>query len=150
MKFTIIALIIVFDQISKNIINSYIKINSLIKINDFIKITNIQNTGISFGLLSGKVSQIILIFIISFVISILIIWYKKSINHLEKWGLAIVISGAFGNLIDRIIHGYVIDFIYINYDKYYWPAFNIADIAISVGIVILIIATFVNYKYIKK
>ena len=84
--------------------------------------------------------------IICIIIIFLIIWFNISKSFLERWGLIIVIAGAFGNYIDRLISGVVTDFIYFNYSSYYWPAFNIADIAISLGVFILIIATYKNYR----
>ena len=58
---------------------------------------------------------------------------------MEKWGLFIIICGAMANIIDRIINGYVIDFIYFHFNQYYWPAFNFADIYISIGIIMILV-----------
>ena len=65
---------------------------------------------------------------------------------LEKWALFIIISGALSNIIDRIINGYVIDFIYIHISNFYWPAFNFADIYISIGILMVIINIINKFK----
>ena len=67
-------------------------------------------------------------------------------EEIEKWGFIVIISGAVSNIIDRIYSGYVIDFIYLHYKKFYWPAFNIADICITIGILMLIINILIKLK----
>ena len=64
-------------------------------------------------------------------------------------GLILILGGAFGNLYDRVFYGYVIDFIYLNVGQFYWPAFNIADSAISIGILLFLYGSFKNYKNLK-
>ena len=63
----------------------------------------------------------------------------KTHNNLEKWALLIIIAGALSNIIDRTMNGYVLDFIYLHYKDFYWPAFNFADIYISIGVCIVIL-----------
>ena len=63
----------------------------------------------------------------------------KSTNHMENWGLTAIIAGALANIVDRTLNGYVIDFIYLHYKDFYWPAFNFADIYISVGICVIVL-----------
>ena len=60
-------------------------------------------------------------------------------DKLEQWGLFIIICGALANIIDRFLNGYVIDFIYLHINQYYWPAFNFADIYISIGIIMILL-----------
>ena len=67
---------------------------------------------------------------------------KNASDTLEEWGLLIIISGALSNIIDRIFNGYVIDFIYFHYKDFFWPAFNFADIYITIGIIMIIINIF--------
>ena len=64
---------------------------------------------------------------------------KNASDTLEEWGLLIIISGAISNIIDRIFNGYVIDFIYFHYKDFFWPAFNFADIYITIGIIMIVI-----------
>ena len=73
--------------------------------------------------------------------------YVNSNDILERWGLFIIICGAIANIIDRSLNGYVIDFIYFHLYQFYWPAFNFADIYISIGIIMII---FNMLKKIKK
>ena len=71
----------------------------------------------------------------------------KSANSIEKWGFLLVITGAISNIVDRIFNNYVLDFIYFNYKNYYWPAFNFADIYISVGLLLIIYQTYKSLKF---
>ena len=74
-----------------------------------------------------------------FVTAFVIYLYINSSELLERWGLFIIICGAIGNIVDRFINGYVIDFLYLHINQYYWPAFNFADIYISIGIIMIIV-----------
>ena len=146
MKLFTLFLIIILDQISKNFINKNLPINSRYEILPFFEITNIHNTGISFGLFSGIFSQWFFIIIIGLIIIFIIYWFFNAKESMEKWALLIILSGALGNYIDRLLNNYVIDFLYFHYKDFYWPAFNVADIAITIGVFALIIDTYKNYK----
>jgi len=147
MKILIFILIVSFDQLTKFFVNQYISENSAYKIITFLDLVNIKNKGISFGIFSGILSYWLLSILIGIIIIIISFWYFKTDNNYEKWSLIFIISGAIGNLIDRMINHSVTDFLYLNYGKYYWPAFNVADIAISLGIFVLIIGTYMGFKY---
>ena len=71
-------------------------------------------------------------------------------NFIEKWALVIIIAGAISNIFDRFINGYVIDFIFLHYKDFYWPAFNFADIYISLGIIMMIFSFFKSLKSKKQ
>ena len=133
------------DILSKYFVFSYIDLYQFIKITYFFDITHIHNFGISFGLFSGTISSLVLI-LIGIVVTLFVIFlYLNSIDVWEKWGLFIIICGATANIIDRSYNGYVIDFLYFHINQLYWPAFNFADIYISIGI-IMIIANMVKKK----
>ena len=140
MKKTIILLILVsIDLISKYIVFNYIDLYQFIKITYFFDVTHIHNFGVSFGLFSGTIPTIILI-VIALLVTIFVIYlYLNSNNIIERWGLFIIICGAIANLIDRSFNGYVIDFLYFHINEFYWPAFNFADIYISIGIIMLVL-----------
>ena len=140
MKKIIILLILVsIDLISKYVVFNYIDLYQFIKITYFFDITHIHNFGVSFGLFSGTIPTIILI-VIALLVTIFVIYlYLNSNNIIERWGLFIIICGAIANLIDRSFNGYVIDFLYFHINEFYWPAFNFADIYISVGIIMIIV-----------
>ena len=150
MKFFLFIIIIFTDQITKFIVNKNIAINSSYKINFFLDIVNIKNKGISFGLFSGIIPSWIISIIVIGIILFLIMWFIKSDILFEKLSLLIIVAGALGNLIDRLIFKQVTDFIFFNYNNYYWPAFNFADVFISFGIITLIIAAYMQYRYDKK
>tara|TARA_Y100000589_G_scaffold213779_1_gene201590 strand:- start:625 stop:1077 length:453 start_codon:yes stop_codon:yes gene_type:complete len=135
--FTIISL----DQFSKLIINNNYLLNR-----DFIifSFKYIRNYGAAFSILSGNRVFLSLISISSSIILIYFIFFKENINLLNKYGLSFVLAGSVGNGIDRIIKGYVIDF--INIEIFDFPIFNIADISINIGCFILIF----NYFKYKK
>lgn len=147
MKILIFILIILFDQLTKFFINKYIPQDKVYEIFVFLDLINIKNKGISFGLLSETLPYWLILIIIIIIIVVISFWYFKTKIIYERWSLIFIISGAMGNLIDRLVYQSVTDFLYFHYGKYYWPAFNLADIAISIGISILLIGTYMGYKY---
>ena len=145
---TLIFLILVLaDLLSKFFIYNYIDLYKFIKINSYLDITHIHNFGVSFGLFSEIISPLVLICIGIAVVFFIVYLLLNSNDTLEYWGLFIIICGAIANIIDRTINGYVIDFIYFHFNQFYWPAFNFADIYISIGIIMIIANMF---KKIKK
>ena len=145
-KIFILILLVSFDIVTKNLVFNYIDLYDFIPILFFLELTHIHNFGVSFGFLSGIVSPWILIFIGLLVVGFITYLMFNSRDLLEKWGLFIIISGALSNIIDRIINGYVIDFIYLHISNFYWPAFNFADIYISIGILMVIINIINKFK----
>ena len=109
-------------------------------------LTLMHNTGAAFSFLSQAGGWQRWFFIgLASMISIAIIIWMSSLTASQRWlsvALAFVLGGALGNLWDRINLGYVIDFIEVYFDKYYWPAFNVADSAITIGAIMLIIDVF--------
>ncbi len=138
-KTIIFLLLVVTDLLSKYFIYNYVDLYHFIKINNFLDITHIHNFGVSFGLFSETMPSLSLIIIGIFVSLFVIYLYLNSNDFLERWGLFIIICGAIANIIDRSINGYVIDFIYFHIYQFYWPAFNFADIYISIGIIMIIV-----------
>ena len=145
-KIFILILLVSFDIVTKNLVFNYIDLYDFIPILFFLELTHIHNFGVSFGFLSGIVSPWILILIGLLVVGFITYLMFNSKDLLEKWGLFIIISGAISNIIDRIINGYVIDFIYLHISNFYWPAFNFADIYISIGILMVIINIINKFK----
>ena len=107
----------------------------------FLNLTLIWNTGMAFGLFESEsntyhfISALIVI-----VIGFLIIWFFKSVNLLEKSALSLVIGGALGNLFDRIKFNAVPDFIDLHYQDFHWFVFNVSDIVITIGIILLLLS----------
>lgn len=139
--FSIIILAIFFlDRFTKNtIINDFSERSYYV--NDFLNFNLIWNTGIGFGLLSfnSNLYYNLITFLILFVIIFLVIMSFKSDNY-DKIIFSIIIGGALGNFYDRIIFKAVPDFIDLHYKSFHWFTFNIADIFISVGLVLMLLS----------
>ncbi|MDY5996755.1 MAG: signal peptidase II [Bacilli bacterium] len=139
---TIIISIILLciDQISKLlVVNLLTKTNSITIIKNFFYLTYINNDGAAFSILVGK--RIFLILIAVLVIVMLIRCIKKNNiqNKLELVSLALIIGGSLGNLMDRLVRGYVIDFLDFKLFNYNFPIFNLADTFIVIGVFLLLL-----------
>lgn len=139
---TIIISIILLciDQISKLlIVNLLTKTNSIAIIKNFFYLTYINNDGAAFSILVGK--RVLLILIAVLVIVMLILYIKKNNiqNKLELVSISLIIGGSLGNLIDRVVRGYVIDFLDFKIFNYNFPIFNLADTFIVIGVFLLLL-----------
>jgi signal peptidase II len=147
--FILASIIIVIDQISKYYIIKNFELGDSVNIlNEFIKLTYIKNPGGAFSIFSNFSYSFRMIFfiVISILVVILIILYYNKIKKLTmKIATGLLLGGTLGNLIDRIKFGEVIDFIDIGISKYRWPTFNLADVSICTG-VIIIIFYFLKYR----
>ena len=150
MKFFIFIILVFFDFFSKKLIKNFIDYNEFISLNFFLDITHIHNYGISFGLFSGFFSSQLIVFISIIIVILIFFWMQKSVNYIEKWGFLLIISGAISNIGDRAINNFVLDFIFLHYKDFYWPAFNFADIYISIGVLIIIVESLKILKRDKK
>lgn len=116
----------------------------------FFNFTLAYNKGAAFSFLSEAGGwQRWFFTVLALVVSVVLVIWIKNLSREERWtaaALALILGGAIGNVIDRMIHGHVIDFIQWYYDRFYWPAFNIADSAICVGAAILIFHTLFGQK----
>ena len=138
-KFFIFFVLVAFDLLSKKIVFDSIDLHTFISLTFFLDLTHIHNFGISFGLFSGLISPWLVIIIGLLVVGFIFYLMKSASDMFEEWSLLIIISGALSNIIDRIFNGYVIDFIYFHYKYFFWPAFNFADIYITIGIIMIVI-----------
>lgn len=139
---TIIISIILLciDQISKLlVVNLLTKTDSITIIKNFFYLTYINNDGAAFSILVGK--RIFLILIAVLVIVMLIRYIKKNNiqNKLELVSIALIIGGSLGNLMDRVVRGYVIDFLDFKIFNYNFPIFNLADTFIVIGVFLLLL-----------
>lgn len=135
-------LVIGLDQWTKLIAVAHLAYAQPVAVFPGLNWTLVHNPGGAFSFLSdhGGWQRWFFLIVASVVTLVLLEWLRRS-RAAERWlclPLALLIGGAIGNLIDRAIYGYVIDFIDVYYSGWHWPAFNIADSAISVGIVMLI------------
>ena len=136
--FTLLFLSI--DIISKLIIDNFFNLNETkVIINNFFSLTKVYNTGASWNILAGH--RLILIMITLIILVLLFLYLNKfKDNKRNILAFSLLYGGIIGNLLDRIIYGYVIDFFDFNIFGYDYPVFNIADICIVFGIVLLVIA----------
>lgn len=144
LKWTWISvLVIILDQLTKQLASSYLNYAEPLAVMPLFNLTLMHNSGAAFSFLAqaGGWQRWFFAAIALLVSTGIIIWLKRlgRDRHWEALALALVLGGAIGNVWDRILLGYVVDFLDFYYDDWHWPAFNIADIAISVGAAILII-----------
>ena len=155
LKRNIIILIIIifsffFDLLTKNYALNHLIINHSLSINNFLNFTLAFNYGAAFSFLSDAGGWQRWFFIaFSFIVIIVISYMMIYDDNSPYIAFSFVIGGALGNLNDRIIYGYVIDFIEVYYNTFYWPIFNIADVAISIGVILLLHNIIFNKKKIR-
>ncbi len=136
--------IVLADQVAKYIIKMNLALyDHIVVIENFFDITHILNPGGAFGFFAAKSPEIrkFIFLFLSSVVAVFVLWfYKKSAEKhvFLSYGLALIFGGAVGNLIDRFMYGKVVDFLDFYIGSVHWPAFNIADSAISIGMGILI------------
>jgi signal peptidase II len=134
--------VIVLDQISKLVIDNSLQYGQVIPVMPSFNIVLAYNKGAAFSLLAQAGGWQRLFFsLIAVAASAAIIWVlrKHHQNKLMALSLSLILGGALGNLIDRIVYGHVVDFIQVYYSSYFWPAFNVADSAITVGAVLMVL-----------
>ena len=137
---TIVFLII--DIVSKLVINNLMDVyDSVIVIRNIFNITYVRNTGAAWSLFAGRTWLLIIVSLIIISFIILYIYKNRPKNKFEMIGYSLVLGGAIGNFIDRIVYGYVIDFLDFNIFGYDYPIFNIADTFIVIGVIMLCICT---------
>ncbi|MDX1489611.1 MAG: signal peptidase II [Acidiferrobacterales bacterium] len=143
LKFWLIAVVVVIaDQFSKLAAVKYL-LRGSIELTPFLNLHLVFNSGAAFGFLGGASGWQNLLFVgIAILVSFVIIMMAKRLGANDAQvltGLMLILGGAIGNLIDRIRQGYVVDFIDFHYQDWHWPAFNLADSAITIGAVLLVL-----------
>lgn len=138
--FIISFIVLLIDFISKRLIISSLLVDESIRLIDkFFSITYVRNTGVAFSMFDGHVDLIV---IINLLIILLMFNYLKNNginNKIENFSYGFIFGGAIGNLIDRIIYGYVVDFLDFNLFGYNAPIFNLADTFIVIGVIMFIV-----------
>ncbi len=142
------ALVFILDQWTKHLASTSLELYVPNKITEFFNLTLMHNKGVAFSLLANQSGwQRYFLSIVAILIVLwLLYWLFKNrySQKLQNGALVLVIGGALGNVYDRIMLGYVVDFIELHYQGYFWPAFNVADSAICLGAVLLIVDAFKN------
>ncbi len=145
--FLVAAVTVVLDLASKALVESRLaSFESVEVIEGFLEIVNVRNPGAAFGLFAQNGSWKVTFFLLFTTVALgVILWVVKKLERgarAELCGLALIFGGAVGNLVDRVRYGEVVDFIDFQVAGHHWPAFNVADAAITVGVVIVLVCQF--------
>jgi signal peptidase II len=136
-------IILIADQFTKVLILGYYKLGDSTYVTPFFNIVRAHNTGAAFSFLAGASGWQRWFFTgIGIAATLFILWLLRSHSHqkLFAFALACILGGAIGNVIDRVVHGYVVDFLQFHWNnRWYFPAFNIADTGITIGAVSLVL-----------
>jgi len=134
--------LVLADQLSKQIFMSSFDLGQSMVLNPYLSWTYLHNTGAAFSILSdGGMIQKLFLLGVSTLVSLWIVWWTQrtpDIYRQKLLGQFFLLSGAVGNLIDRALHGFVIDFIDLHVNSFYWPVFNLADSFIFIGVALII------------
>ena len=138
-------IILVLDRVTKIAADEILVLNKAIPIVKFFNFTLVYNKGAAFGMFGGLPDDIRrFILVVVSIIALLVVAYViiKEFSNADRWAmsaLGLILGGAIGNIYDRIRYDYVIDFLDFYAGRYHWPAFNVADSAICIGVFILIL-----------
>lgn len=133
------VVIVLLDQIIKFFITTLELHQKITIIQDFFYITYVRNDGAAWSILSGNRIILILVGVFALLLIYFFLIKNKKLTNLEQISYGILTGGIIGNLIDRIIHGFVIDYLDFKIFNYYFPVFNLADIMIVIGMFLIII-----------
>ena len=135
-------IILIADQFTKVLIVGYYKLGDATTVTSFFNVVRVHNIGAAFSFLAGAGGWQRWLFTgIGLIAALFILWMLKSHagQKLFSFALASILGGAVGNVIDRVVHGYVVDFLQFHYAGWYFPSFNVADSAITIGAAALIL-----------
>lgn len=140
------VVVIGLDQLSKQIATRMLELHQPVPMMPFLNLTLTHNTGAAFSFLSdaGGWQRWFFVALTVAIAVVIVVWITR-VKPGQRWlaaALALVLGGALGNLWDRLVIGAVVDFIDVYYGSWHWPAFNLADSAICVGAVMLVVSTF--------
>lgn len=152
MKSFLVGLVIavvtaIFDQYSKHYIFAILSDlpNRQIEVLPFFNLVMVQNFGVSFGMFNNMPNGHIILSVMAIAITvILLIWMWREKKLYMAVALGLIIGGAVGNIIDRALYGAVADFLDVYWGNYHWPAFNLADSAVFIGVVLILLENFVT------
>ena len=134
--------VVVADRLTKTLIVGSFALNAGREVTPFFNIVRVHNTGAAFSFLAGAAGwQRWFFIVLGVVAAAFIVWLlaRHGAQRLFGWALALILGGAVGNVIDRVLHGHVVDFIQVHWRGWYFPSFNVADSAITVGAGLLIL-----------
>lgn len=133
--------VLLLDQATKQLALEQLTLHEPVALLPFLNLTLVFNKGAAFGFLSSASGWQNVFFIIVALVAcgVILTLLRQTRERLFAVALVLVLGGAIGNLVDRLIYGYVIDFVDVYYQSWHWPAFNIADSAITIGALLLIL-----------
>jgi signal peptidase II len=144
------AVVLILDQCSKLIADALLQFNQPVPLLPFLDLHKVYNPGAAFSFLSDASGwqRWFFVGLTLFVSLVLIVWLRRLQAGQERLALALalILGGAAGNLIDRVVYGYVIDFIDLYYGNWHWPVFNLADSAITLGAGLLVLDALLGHK----
>ena len=133
--------VVLLDQLTKAIVVGAFEVGDSRTVTPFFNLVRVHNTGAAFSFLAGAAGWQRWFFIsLGAAAAVFIVWmlHRHGGQRLFGWALSLILGGAVGNVVDRILHGHVVDFIQVHYGGAYFPSFNVADSAITVGAACLI------------
>ncbi len=133
--------VIALDQITKYMIVTSFNAYDSIEIFPFLNIVSVRNTGAAFGMFRSLGSGFFIIISLAAIIFVVNLILRNAYNFI---GLSLILGGAVGNLIDRLFYGKVVDFMDFSAGNFHWPAFNVADSALTIGIGIILITSLIK------
>ena len=147
----LVLLVIVADQLSKGWIEANYQLGESAPVLPVLDIIRLHNPGAAFSFLAGAGGwQRWFFIVLALGVSVVLLWWLRSVYEAAErrltLALSLILAGAIGNVIDRIEHGYVVDFIHVHWGNAYFPAFNIADAALTVGAALMIFDAFLEWR----
>lgn len=145
--------VVALDQLSKQLVESSLMVYETVPVLPFFNLTLAYNEGAAFSFLSdqGGWQRWFFALVAAVVVLVLVVWLSRlRRERLLAVSLSLVIGGALGNLLDRLLIGHVIDFLDFYYQSHHWPAFNVADMAITLGVVLMFVDALVGRKVDSK
>jgi signal peptidase II len=136
------AIVVILDQVSKLwIVDRLTASGPSLHIADFFDIVLVRNRGVSFGLFNNDaaINGILFSLLAAVIVAILLVWLRRAPGFLLPAAIGLVVGGAIGNVIDRLRLGSVVDFLDFHLGAWHWPAFNLADAAICIGVGLMVI-----------
>ena len=145
--FLVALLVVLLDQVTKYLARSFIGTFETLKILPFLHLVSVRNEGAAFGMLKSLGNETFIVISLAAMAFVIYLLLKSKEDRL---GLSLILGGAGGNLIDRIVFRNVTDFIDVFVGSFHWPAFNIADSALSVGLAVLLLTSLFRHKSVSN
>lgn len=140
----IVVIAVIFDQAIKALVVAKMALGEAIELVPFLALYHARNTGIAFSLFDGVGGMGLALLALVVLAVVMVLWIKTPADRrLTHFGLAIIVGGAIGNLIDRVLLGYVVDYVYFHTPVWSFAVFNLADACITVGAIVILLDEFI-------